>query len=791
LVRCLVLFAALSLTGCDGRITPIPTPVAKSRPPAALNEAFAEVEASPDTGGVVTLRDGAEVSLSPGAVTDKAVMTLQVVDEPPQAAAPRSLVGKAYEFGLEGTTLAGVALVKLPTPAGLTADQYDVAAYHWNGRAWERLGGRLAGGAIQFGVDSPGLFSVQARWRLADASLAVVLPSENGGAPTGSMVVVGQYRFAALPPVGGALIAAQLRLRRDGSGGSGQITGDETLDPVVAETRLLFQPNPAQPQGVIEFSYVFQPSPADLGVAPGRVGRYYATISVADALAPTRGLSPSIEYIQSLRIGIVGLEVVRPALSSEGALPLRWNVLLDSYLLAQPPATGLTLSLSSLLAEGGLGDYRISLEAQLDGRWQVVSNEVTVLLRLPVTATPLASPTAARPTGAPSAVATATPPPTPTRRATPGGAPSATPTVGPTPTPAPPTATPLPVRPDWASLFWADRYELAPGECATLRWRAENVIEVYYQGVPAMGIDERKECPQQTTSYNLKVTSTSGSTERNLRLTVRTTTAAAIEFVVNDYRIKVGECVQLRWRATGVQEVFLDDEGVGGEDGRQECPEETTSYELKVIDLNGQTSLRWLTVLVVEEDEIPIKFWAEQYSMPADVCTRLHWNVQNVREVFLDLGGQPKGVGGVGEEKICPTGRQFFKLTANAADGRTASRMVTLDAGTQDLAADYVIAQGVVHAVTGLPDVDPNTSEDQPGWRLIIDGVNPLFVGADDWNQAVISLNLELDLTDTDLADVVNWPVAPGQLVEFRARCSGADCELAPVAPFYLLLRSD
>lgn len=791
----LLIAVAGLLTACSTRATPAPTPSPQARPSVAWPETISEIVIQPEEGGQVALNNGAQVTLPPHALTTRTTVRLQAITNAPSVPSPRSIIGKAYEFDLAEGDLIGVATIRLPLPAGLQLDQYDVAGYRWNGRSWERVGGRLAGNSIQFGADTPGLFAVQAQWRLADVTLALALPQTDPGQLQTPIVVVGQYRYLALAAERGEYLRGHLRLKRDSSGGAGQITGDDALDQTIAETTLFFQPDPARPQGVIEFSHVFAITPAQSGLAAGATGRFYATITVEDALAPTRGQSPTIEYTQMLPIRIVGREVVRPALAIEGTPPLRWNVLLDGDILVQPSAAGLTLSVDSLLAEGGLGRYRIIVEAQTEAGWRPISNEVTIELRLPVTPTPLptATPTAGgTPVFIPGATTglgtpTATPPATPTRRPTAGG-PTATPTQS--PTLPPPTATPVSGRPAWANLFWADRYVLAPGECTNLHWRAENVISVYFNGTPATGVEDRQVCPSQTTTYNLRITSTTGTIERNLQIVVETAVQAAIEFTADDNIIQPGECTLLRWRVKNVSAVYLDDEGVAGEDVRGVCMEETTIYELKVVDLAGRTTVRWLTVYVKEEEEIEAHFWAEQYTLSPGQCTNLNWWVQDVREVYLEITGPREGVAGVGSRRVCPIERQFYTLTAIALDGRTTTRRVTLTAVKPALGAQEVIAQGIVQAVTGLPDLDPNTAGEQPGWAVLIDGINPLFVGAAGWTQAVVTLQVTLDQTDVVLADEVSWPLTPGQLIEFRATCSGNTCTMPESTPFYMLLRS-
>ena len=52
-------------------------------------------------------------------------------------------------------------------------------------------------------------------------------------------------------------------------------------------------------------------------------------------------------------------------------------------------------------------------------------------------------------------------------------------------------------------------------------------------------------------------------------------------------RLESGSCTWLRWATQGVGAVYLDGEGVIGHGKRLICPEQSTSFELEVILLDG------------------------------------------------------------------------------------------------------------------------------------------------------------------------------------------------------------
>ena len=224
----------------------------------------------------------------------------------------------------------------------------------------------------------------------------------------------------------------------------------------VDETQLLFKPDPEKAQDLIEFSFTFEIAPGALAVAPGDSTRLYAVLIVTDSVAPTRRISTGIEYTQLLPIQALGGAIVRPELAGDGASALRWHVRLNGQTLLLEPAAQTTLALDPILAKGGLGEYRFTLEVPRDNAWIPVSNEVTVLLALSPTTTPLPN-TVVPGSDTQVAVVTPTPPAdapapagrpsTPTRCPVPVGAGAATATPTPAVVAEQPTPTITPTRP--------------------------------------------------------------------------------------------------------------------------------------------------------------------------------------------------------------------------------------------------------------------------------------------------------------------------------------------------------
>ena len=273
-----------------------------------------------------------------------------------------------------------------------------------------------------------------------------------------------------------------------------------------------------------------------------------------------------------------------------------------------------------------------------------MSNEVTVLLALAPTKTPPPNTDAAwvsgpqvavvTPTSAPDVPAPAGQPPTPTCRPVPVGAGAATATPTPALVAAQSTSPLTPTRPAWASIFWADDYTLKPGECTKLHWSVENVVEVYLNNSPVTGKETRDVCLPQTTTYTLRVVSSAGTQEYPATITVSAEDQLAIEFVFDTYQVIKGQCANLHRWVTNVQKVFFDNQGVAGE-STQLCPETDTTYELRVEDGNDAITRKRILIRVLPADSFPMRFWADRYTLQPGACTTLHWNVQNVSEVYL------------------------------------------------------------------------------------------------------------------------------------------------------------
>jgi polar amino acid transport system substrate-binding protein len=160
----------------------------------------------------------------------------------------------------------------------------------------------------------------------------------------------------------------------------------------------------------------------------------------------------------------------------------------------------------------------------------------------------------------------------------------------PPPTPGP-TATPVP-----NISFTANPTGIQQGQCSTVSWSTSNVQAVYYyqdgQDWPnhgVAGVGSRTECPQQTTTYFLRVVLPDGQVMTPQVVITVTSVPGAPRIdqfsVAPPGAIIIGQCVTLQWRTEGsIDSVSLtrnnaplwNDAPTAG--SIQDCPPEVGAY---------------------------------------------------------------------------------------------------------------------------------------------------------------------------------------------------------------------
>ena len=73
-----------------------------------------------------------------------------------------------------------------------------------------------------------------------------------------------------------------------------------------------------------------------------------------------------------------------------------------------------------------------------------------------------------------------------------------------------------------------------------------------------------------------------------------------VGFWADNYTIDGGSCTILRWDATNVMSIFLDETPVAEDNSQEVCPQETQTYTLSVTYPNGEDVERQITISVPE-----------------------------------------------------------------------------------------------------------------------------------------------------------------------------------------------
>lgn len=82
--------------------------------------------------------------------------------------------------------------------------------------------------------------------------------------------------------------------------------------------------------------------------------------------------------------------------------------------------------------------------------------------------------------------------------------------------------------------------------------------------------------------------------------TATPTLVAQIAFWTDRTQIESGQCATLYWYVGWVREVYLDEEGVTGNETRLVCPTHTRTYTLRVVKMNETVEVKQVTITVTE-----------------------------------------------------------------------------------------------------------------------------------------------------------------------------------------------
>jgi polar amino acid transport system substrate-binding protein len=163
------------------------------------------------------------------------------------------------------------------------------------------------------------------------------------------------------------------------------------------------------------------------------------------------------------------------------------------------------------------------------------------------------------------------------------------------------------------------------------------------------------------------------------------TPSPEIVFFADPEQITQGQCSTLNWHTENVQAVYLyppgqawQDNGVAGTGQRPICPAQTTTYDLRVVKLNGTVEIRNAAVHVTRVENTPVisRFTVEPNQIFQGECVLLIWRVDGLvdtvtlyRNNVVIWPGAPTN----GSVQDCPpnAGQITYSLEARGSGGTT------------------------------------------------------------------------------------------------------------------------
>lgn len=141
--------------------------------------------------------------------------------------------------------------------------------------------------------------------------------------------------------------------------------------------------------------------------------------------------------------------------------------------------------------------------------------------------------------------------------------------------------------------------------------------------------------------------------------------------------IAPGECVTLSWNVQNARAAYYQGQWVNLVGSRQECPNTTTEYTLRVVKQDG-TEETFTAPVAVTDVPGQIQFSADRTTISPGECATLTWNVQNARAVYY----QGQWVNQTGSRQECPTQpTNVYRLRVVKPDGTEETREVTINVG--------------------------------------------------------------------------------------------------------------
>jgi hypothetical protein len=160
--------------------------------------------------------------------------------------------------------------------------------------------------------------------------------------------------------------------------------------------------------------------------------------------------------------------------------------------------------------------------------------------------------------------------------------------------------------------------------------------------------------------------------------------AASIDFSLSPEQVAQGACANLKWTVKNAKGVYLNGDGVSGEESRQVCPQAgSQAYELRVVSLDGHETNRQVILNVTAAQSAP------QVAAPAAVAANGSAPAQLAAAGPPTSAGASDGTGaaasasvvapdGTAEEVNPEIAAPTATLAPDAAETATAPRSVAL-----------------------------------------------------------------------------------------------------------------
>jgi ABC-type amino acid transport substrate-binding protein/heat shock protein HslJ len=194
------------------------------------------------------------------------------------------------------------------------------------------------------------------------------------------------------------------------------------------------------------------------------------------------------------------------------------------------------------------------------------------------------------------------------------------------------------------------------------------------------------------------------------------TPSPSIQFSASPTSIQEGECSTLTWNTANVQAVYLYPQGedwrnfgVPGTGQRTVCPNETTTYELRVVNTNGSVEVRTVSVFVTQVPGNPpqiTRFTVEPAQINVGQCVIITWQVSDStsRTIWRDNTVLWPNAPSSGNMQDCPAaaGDYGYQLEATNASG------------TSRLQQYIRVVQPATPIPTATPTIPPSTATPVP-----------------------------------------------------------------------------